>query len=330
MSIFAVKAGRLAVALALGAGLAAASPTFTVLFDPGANLSAADKTIIQNAVDFYTSNMTGNFSVSIVFGSQSGGGATSEKLVYGAESYNSFYNDLVANSSGDATDLAAIASLGVNNGNNPVTGSASIQVTTTLASALGLDAQQGTTWGDCGGVSADACITLSTDILNTSGTPNAELNSDVQHEIDEVLGTSSALPNGGGALPTNPDPADLFRYGAPGIRSFAFNTSTSFPCTGTPTAYLSVNGGVTNLDNYNNCNNGGDYGDWFCDDGSQVQCFAGPLGAVASLSLGSPEVALLDAVGFNFVTSAVPEPTSAVLLMMGLAAMAVPWRRSKK
>ena len=76
------------------------------------------------------------------------------------------------------------------------------------------------------------------------------------------LGTSSALPNGGGTVPGNPAAADLFRYGAPGVRSFALNTSTAEPCTGTPTAYFSVNGGITNLSNYNNCNNGGDYGDW--------------------------------------------------------------------
>ena len=329
MSIIPFKAARLAVALALGAGIAAASPTFTVLYDAGANISAADKTIIQNAVNFYTSNMTGSWSVSIVFGSQVAGGATSEKLVYGGLSYNSYYNDLGSNSSGDATDLAAIASLGGGpHTSNPVNGTTSIAMTTTLASALGLAAQQGTTWADCGGVSADACITLSTALLNASGSPDVELNADVQHEIDEVLGTSSALPNGGGTLATNPDVADLFRYSAPGTRSYALNTSTSNPCTGAA-AYFSVDGGTTNLDSYNNCNNGGEYGDWFCDDGSQVQCYAGPGGVPASLTLSSSEVKLLDAVGFNFASAAVPEPSSVVLLMAGLGALAVPWRRRR-
>jgi hypothetical protein len=66
----AFKAARLAAALALGAGIAAAGPIFTILYDPTVSFSAADKTQIQDAVNFYASNMTGNFAATIAIGAR--------------------------------------------------------------------------------------------------------------------------------------------------------------------------------------------------------------------------------------------------------------------
>jgi hypothetical protein len=291
--------------------------------------SVADEAVIQNAINFYASNMTSNFTVDIAFGSQSGGGGSSQWFT-DTESYNSFYNALVANSSGDATDTSAIASLGGGpHTNNPVTGSSDIVMTTTLAADLGLAAQASSSFSSCGGLTANACITLSAAALNVGGSPLAGLNGIVQHEVDEVLGTASNLPNGGGTVPGDPMVADLYRYSSSGVRSFALNSSTDVPCTGSPTAYLSVDGGTTNLNNYNNCNNGGDYGDWIGTDGLQVQDAFGPDTQAASLSLSSPEVALLDADGYNFTTpSAVPEPSCLALVLVGLAVTPVLRKRT--
>ncbi|HZU24976.1 MAG TPA: NF038122 family metalloprotease [Bryobacteraceae bacterium] len=321
----------LSIAALAMAGSASASPMITVLYDPTASFSTADKTAIQNAVNFYASNMTSNLNLTVAFGSQAGGGGSSEWSTQ-TVSYNSYYTALLANSSGDATDTAAIASLGGGSHvNNPVTGSTDIDLNTSLAVLLGLTSESLSSFGHCGGLSADACITISQAALNTGGSPLAGLGGIVQHEMDEVLGTASNLPNGGGSLPANPLEADLYRYSAPGVRSFALNTSTDVPCTGSPTAYLSVNGGVTNLNNYNNCNNGGDYGDWSGVDGLQVQDAFGPDSQAAALSLSSPEVALLDADGYNFVTAAtaVPEPASLVLVFAGLAAITSVRKRSR-
>jgi len=327
----AFKGTGLALFLVFGAGIAAANPIINVSYDPGVGFTVGDKTAIQDAIDFYTSNITNNFTLNVVFGSQAGGGATSIKFA-GSLSYNDYYNALVTDSSGDATDVSALASLGGSPlvVDNPVTGSSQVNVTTTLGNVLGLESNASTVWSQCGGLSGNACIDLGLDDLNLGGSPVAGLMGIVQHEFNEVLGTSSALPNSGGTQPTDPSAADLFRYTSSGVRGFSQNTSTSFPCSGTPTAYLSVDGGITNLDNYNNCNNGGDYGDWYCDDGSQVQCFAGPGTVAASMILGSPEVQLLDAVGYNFATpTATPEPASVALMMIGLAAIPVLRRRSK-
>ena len=312
------KAWILIMGLSVGAA-ATASPTFNILYDPGASFSAADKTVIQDAINFYTSNITSNFTVTIAFGSQAGGGGTSQWFTE-TSTYNAFYNALVANSSGNAVDTSAIASLGGGpHTTNPVTGSSNMVTTSTLASLFGLGSQVSTTFASCGGLSANACITLSNAALNTSGSPLAGLGGIVQHEVDEVLGTASNLPNGGGTVPTDPMAADLFRYAAPGVRSYALNPSTSVPCSGSPTAYFSVDGGSTNTASYNNCNNGGDYGDWIGVDGLLVQDAFGPDSIAASLNLSSPEVKVLDAVGYNFAAPAIPEPSTFALFLGGLA-----------
>lgn len=298
---------------------ASATPLITVEYDPTVAFSNADKAAIQSALDFYTSNMSSNFSLTVAFGAQTGGGASSQWFAVSG-SYTGYYNALVANSSGNATDTSAIASLGSPSANNPVTGSQDILLPVTLASDLGLVAQNSTQFGSCDNLTANACITLNTTLLNTSGSPQSGLEGIVQHEIDEVLGTASALPNGGGTVPTNPMAADLYRYSAPGTRSFALNTSTSVPCAGSPTAYFSVNGGVSSPAGatYNNCNNGGDYGDWIGTSGQYVQDAFGSYSQTVTLNLNSPEVMVLDAVGYNFQPSPVPEPSTYIFLLTGL------------
>lgn len=312
------------------AATASADPVITVLYDPTVSFSNADKATIQNAVDFYTANISSNFSLTIAFGSQAAGGATSHFFV-GTVPYSDYYNALVAASSGNATDISAIASLGGGaHTTNPVTGSGNIVMTSTLASDFGFTTQPFAPFSTCDNLSANGCIDLSTSLLNVSGTPASGLQGAVEHELDEVLGTASALPNGGGSLPVDPMAADLYRYSAPGVRSFALNTSASVPCSGSPTAYFSVNGGASSPTGatYNNCNNGGDYGDWLGTSGQNVQDAFGSNSDTVTLGLNSPEVQVLDAVGFNFgQLTPTPEPSSYLLLLTGFGALALFRRR---
>jgi hypothetical protein len=328
--------GIILVTVLMMAGPVYANPIIIALFDPSAGFTAADEAQIQSALNFYTTNVTSTFTLTIAFAAQAGGGSSTMSLDDTLD-YNTYYNALVANSSGNATDTSAIASLGGGaHTNNPVTGSSNVVLSTTLAAALGLAPQTSSTFTQCGSLTANACIVIGTDVLTggAGGTPNASLFGNTQHAVDEVLGTMSALPNGGGSVPIDPNAADLFRYGAPGVRSFALNASTDVPCTGTPTAYLSIDGGVTNLNPYNNCNNGGDYGDWIFTDGLQVQDAFGPDDVASSLNLTSPEVRLLDAVGYNFgsgvTVTPVPEPASISLLGGGLAAMIPAFRKRRR
>ena len=81
--------------------------------------------------------------------------------------------------------------------------------------------------------------------LSRSGTQNTglyDLQSVVAHEVNEALGSNSGLnglqnndPTPTGAIGT----MDLYRYSAPGVRSFNTNAATN--------AYFSVDGGATNL-----------------------------------------------------------------------------------
>jgi hypothetical protein len=130
------------------------------------------------------------------------------------------------------------------------------------------------------------------------GNPNDyDMQGTVAHEMDEVLGTSSGLPN------TNIVWAmDLFRYTTNLVRTFTTNGDN---------AYFSVDG--TNLWARFNTNPGGDYADWWSSTGfwalpgitphPQVQDAFGNPGTVEDL--GPNELAMLDAVGWT-LTSPVP------------------------
>ena len=136
--------------------------------------------------------------------------------------YSNYYNALVAFSSGDATDTAAIASLGSFSLNNPVTSSTEIALSPVLAEAVHVGSLQSGSLSGCDNLTANACIQIGANVLNATGSPAAGLFGIFEHEFDEVLGTSSALPNGGtGGVPSDPSAADLFRYSASGVRSFA-------------------------------------------------------------------------------------------------------------
>jgi hypothetical protein len=142
----------------------------------------------------------------------------------------------------------------------------------------------------------------------------------VEHETDEILGTISCIgandidgcsTTGG----TDASPADLFRYSA-GIRSFLANSNT---CSGS-SAYFSIDSGNTDIADYNNCPTGGDYGDWLSIYPYLVQDAEASPDAKLDISTDvgvnanhyfRPEVAVLDAVGFNLAT---PEPGTLGLL----------------
>jgi hypothetical protein len=69
------------------------------------------------------------------------------------------------------------------------------------------------------------------------------------HELAEVLGRIGGISS---LSPTWRTPYDLFRYKAPGALSAGYNDA----------AYFSINGGVTDLKDFNNSTSGGDRTDW--------------------------------------------------------------------
>ena len=282
----------------------------TITSDPN---SALITSAIGTAISFYQSIISTNINVNITF--KEGGGLGASSTYYNTISYASFVSALTSHSSGDATDVSALASL-PGGSTNPVNGNGSVSLTTANARALGFSTP---------GVTTDSTITLNTSIMNYTGTTyNSGYYSLVavaEHEIDEALGIGSALNSGStsGAVWVE----DLFRYASAGTRSYTTASGA--------TAYFSVDGGVTNIAGFNQpgCTNCSDYNDW---NGAtvRIQNAFGTPGVAGDLSfaLTSPEANVLDAIGYNFI--ATPEPASFGMVGLGGIALFLFRRRSTK
>jgi hypothetical protein len=298
----------------------------------------------------FGSSMTA--SIYISFGNT---GIGASNATFTAVDYSTYYNALAAHSD----DPTALASLGVSG--DPL-GSASngmVDISAALASALGITENGANTAGidDMGNpcsLGSSGCfngvITIGGDLSNfffpsspgsppPTAPPVIDFYLVVEHETDEILGTISCIggDNVDQCNPTGTDAAaaDLFRFSGLGQRSFL---STSDSCTPVYEyfAYFSINGGSTDIADYNNCQAGGDYGDWIPAYPYLVQDSEASPNANLDIStdfsvngsgyIGSPEVAVLDAIGFNLGT-ATPEPATLGLLGTSLALLVLARRR---
>ncbi len=189
--------GRIGFALSLAVsvplGLASSTfitivPTFdsTITSDPNA---AAIEGVINTAINNYETRLTtpSPLTVTILFQSMTTGLGQSNTSLY-QESYPSFIAALDANSSGDATDLAAVAA-NPSAATNPVNGTSTIDVKTANLRALGMCTTLTCPSGEPGGY--DGIIGLNTHITDV-GSPGTSgqysLLGTAEHEIDEVLG----------------------------------------------------------------------------------------------------------------------------------------------
>ena len=305
----------LVMALAMGVRPADASnvsalniiPTFdsSITSDPNA---AAIEGTINLAILFYDTTFTtataAPIGVTIDFKAVTSGLGESQTTLYDV-GYQAFINSLTAASSGDSTDSTALAHLPAG-AINPVNGNTDFLVKTANLKALGFN---GASFPPIGGF--DGVISLNTQ-LTTPGSPGSSLQfsllTTTEHEIDEVLGLGSSLPDF-----TNPSPEDLFRYAANGTRSFTTNSTAQ--------AFFSLNG-TTDLAQFDNQNDGGDFADWQSNplpNGVQpkVQDAFATAGANVSLSSGSVEAVALDAIGYNFAAANTETPEPASLLLCG-------------
>jgi len=314
-------------------------------YDEG-SLGATVASVINSAIGFYQNTFSDNITVNIDFHNMTSGLGASLVPIY-TTSYASYKSQLNFDAT-SANDKIALASLPAS-----VPGGG-IDIKPADARAVGYNAPGMTltlsnTGGFCAGSNLDGCVGLNLGLTTAGGGPYSLL-ATVEHEIDEVLGLGSSLSGNGTILYGYMSPEDLFRYSAPGVRSFAVNNAiTSSNCAGAPLAYLSINNGVTNLDTFNNCKNGADYGDWSTSAKAQVQSAYGTPGASPSLTVSSVEVTALDVIGYTLTPQAktllasqallssktqtlaesVPEPASVALFSVGFAGLFMARRRSQ-
>lgn len=279
---------------ASGAGLTII-PTFNTT---GATaIDAATQTVINNAIAFYQNTFTNNITVNIEFHNMSTGLGQSIAFIFPVPYLT--YCPALAASATSPDDMTALTHTPCGS-TNPINSTANIDVKSPSGRVLGINTPEQNFAGNCptANFTGSGCIGLNVSLANMHP---GFLFTTVEHEIDEVLGLGSAL--NGTTTPTDPWPEDLFRWASAGTRSYSTNTSTTTPCGGgTPAAFFSIDGGATNLDGFNNCNNGGDYGDWVTHSPPQVQdAFINLSGTPPSLTISSQEVQALDVIGYSIL-----------------------------
>jgi hypothetical protein len=160
-------------------------------------------------------------------------------------------------------------------------------ISTAEAVALGLSTGGGIT----GYVGFSSTQPFSYDPYNRAVSGQYDFIGVVEHEITEVLGRISLLSANEYSL------MDLFRYSAPGVHNFV----------GAQPAYFSIDGGETNLNNFNT-NPGGDFGDWAISAGNDSFLAFNNPGVINTLS--SADIALMNLLGYGAPVSPLPAVAS--------------------
>jgi hypothetical protein len=336
IAVLSKRAFWLVVGATFTASLASASMVYNCDPNIDATVAGTCNALNTTIAGLYNTTFTNaNASLYVQYGST--GLASSTQFIINV-AYATYANALNTHQ-GDADDATAVASLG-GLVNNPVVSGDFVGMSSALMSTLGIAGGVGITssLSSCT-LGNQGCYNGIITVSNTPGTfyyrsgtqggSTYDIFSAIEHETDEMLGTISFItgpgtescPNGNGGAATAA--ADLFRYSAPGTRSF---TATA---NGTP-AYFSINGGTTNIANYNNSNNSADYGDW--DSAAlRVQNAFGTPGVHGTdiTNDGGSEIAVLDAVGYN-LRSAVATPEPGTIGMFSIAFVAFGLYRCRK
>ncbi len=314
-----------AVAVALPAASVRAmtiTPTFETSITGSADASVIESDI-NSALSFYDQSFINPINVQIAFtitltNSSASYLGHSEETLY-SPTYAAYKAFMQANAAAyaNSTEQLAYNNLQYGNDNN---GAASLEVAS--ADMRAISGSSGYVGGlnSSGVISAsgtyDGVITLNAKKLSGFGGGGSySPGRAIQHEVDEVLGIGGAGSTLGSSYQSSAfGTMDLFRYSA--------DKTPSYTTSSTATSYFSIDGGKTNLVNFNqNPGNGGqtggDFGDWSSEGntGNYVQlAFTSVADGSANVSLTSPEGVALQAVGYDTAT---PEP-SAALISAGL------------
>ncbi|MDD4913675.1 MAG: NF038122 family metalloprotease [Methylococcales bacterium] len=311
---------------AAGGSTQASNLTITPVYDASIT-SLSDASAIEATINTAIAEMTSYVTttapvaISISF-SNTTNGLGSNIAATQDISYSQYLSYLQALPNLTANQVSAYASLpvgpntGINNANQVLVTAANLATLgdTTDASAL--------VTGN-GGVDDSISLNLSSmniTALSQNNPNNYDLQGVALHEIDEALGIGgwgSTLGNSGSALPTDVGVLDLYRYAAPGVRSFTLDPGAS--------PYLSLDGGNTALIAFNT-DSTGDLGDWYGTAGLPLAQDAFGTPGTGSLALSAYELTALNLAGYSLTAagmtadglSAVPLPASIWAFLVGL------------
>ncbi|MCX6979269.1 MAG: autotransporter domain-containing protein [Verrucomicrobia bacterium] len=296
-----ILATSIAALLAWGA-TAHAQLIINPIYD-GSITGRADALQIETAVQAAINQITGLVTsprantVSILFAYGSGlppGALGSNFAATGNISLAQYKLDLQANPAGlTALQSAALATMP-----NSVSGISTMTLTSAQLRALGETAAANAAVAGLGGY--DGTMTLGDTSLfyPRSGAVSglADMQTVVMHEINEVLGGSggwtSTLQLTGPALPTGLGAHDVFRYSAPGVRTFGYNIGA--------TEYFSIDNGTTNLVAFNT-DGSSDWSDF--NESKHVQGFR-PNGVVGIADTSTIELTGYQISGYNLTAAA--------------------------
>ncbi|MES1998768.1 MAG: NF038122 family metalloprotease [Pseudomonadota bacterium] len=177
-----------------------------------------------------------------------------------------------------------------------------IDVNAANAKVLGLNTYSGPHSSD-GAVGFDSSSQWTFDPNNRAVSGSYDFIGVAMHEISEVMGRSSSLVPTCTGSGCSESVQNLFRYTAPG----------QLDLTGT-NAYLSINGGTSQVNAFNGDPTRGDLGDW---NGNTPDAYNYAAATGQLLPASAADITAMRALGYTLATP-VPVPDSALLLLSGL------------
>jgi hypothetical protein len=303
-------------------------PEFSSSITEAAN-AASIEGAINTAINTVESLYSNTGTVGIVFTAGAGNFVAQSSTYDYSEPYVEYTSLLGLNSiknPANTTLSTAIANLG--SGNKPGPGGSVLVTSADGRVALGVASDTGHynssgTFVNAGGQAYDGVITLNTGLpLNfTTKAVTGEFSAITAFEaqINEILGGGgqgsvlNQIPAGGSksAYP-NIGVLDLYRYSAPGVPSFSSANGTY--------AYFSVDGGVTNIMQFND-NPNDEFGDWVLDTCNiQSAPSASCEGTEPAYTTSSPDFTMMESIGYDPVT-ATPLPSTWTMLIAGFVCL---------
>jgi hypothetical protein len=272
---------------------AAGGLVFNITYDSSVSSAPAGFTsAMTDAINYYESVFNDPITINIdvgwgeVAGQSLSGALGASETNLGVFSYSQVKAALAADAI-SADDATAVTSLP---GGDP-TGGGSFVLSTAEAKALGL----GT------GAAVDGYVGFSSSVNYTFNPNNRAVSGAydfigvAEHEISEVMGRIALLGTPLGGLSHTYSALDLFRYSSPGARQLAAGN----------TAYFSLDGGNTDLNNFNTLS-GGDEGDWASGGGNDAYNASAHSGV--ALPVTPNDLRVMDAIGWDRGTSRIDTP----------------------